>query len=119
MAKLTCNRRMQELGPWKRKKNLDYWRSGDDRWKEEGSWPEGFPKPRVCSFCSGIHPDDAIRLISMGWESDYAKSYKRYLNPPEGVKSPSPPVKLYIQHLNTNHINKFNKALAANLKDSD
>jgi hypothetical protein len=43
-------------------------------------WPWA---PRSCSFCGGLHPEDAIRLIEEGFEVEATdKSYKRYLHAP-------------------------------------
>jgi hypothetical protein len=92
-------------------------------------WP-GEP-PRTCSFCGGIHPDDAIKLLTEGWEVE--GTGKRYLHPP-GFRArhaplidsidrgtigggtsqhswePVPPVKLYDQHFNDEQIVRFNNA---------
>lgn len=97
-------------------------------------WPSDVP--RTCSFCGGIHPEDAIRLLNEGWEVEATdKGYKRYLGPPgtralnEAIMasiragapqqqipagwSPVPPVKLYVQHLNEEQVERFNAALRA------
>lgn len=156
--KQTCARRMTEMGPWEYAEGLDEWRS--DRWladreeaerakaeyeaKYPGSlaaltdwrWPGGVP--RTCSFCGGIHPEDAIRLVSEGWEAGgTTKGYKAYLEPPgtmtrheaflasirdhgrepgEGVPSvwsPSPPVKVYFQHFSRGQVDRFHEARRA------
>jgi hypothetical protein len=155
----TCGRRMLEFGPWKREEGSDEWRR--DRWaatKEDadrevaefmarspnGSMGDpqwhGPPaeQPRTCSFCGGIHPDDAIELVRLGWEVEpTGKGYKRYLNPPgskmrhevlmrrlrarepepfrgvPSVWSPLPPVKLYTPHFTPEQATAFNEALAA------
>jgi hypothetical protein len=103
-------------------------RATNDLWL----WP-GDP-PRTCNFCGGIHPEDAIRLVTEGWEVQATdKDYKRYLHPPEYKKrqdaafeqyrrtksfddvpeiwSPVPPVKLYVQHLSEEQVAQFNDAL--------
>jgi hypothetical protein len=92
--------------------------------------------PRTCSFCGGVHPEDAIRLVSDGWEVEStSKSYKRYLTPPgsalrhhaflaslrdrsrepgEGVPSvwsPTPPVKLYAMHFDADQIGRLDDAM--------
>lgn len=96
----TCPRRMGELGPWERGDGLDYWtRTGWSRlenirhritawWRKQpvnsrwSAWLSKSRKPRTCSFCGGIHPEDAIRLIEEGWESERTdKRYKHYLYP--------------------------------------
>lgn len=133
-AKQTCGRRMIEYGPWERKENLDTWQA--DRWDRKDNrwnWPW---KPRTCSFCGGIHPEDAIKLLKEGWEIETTgKSYKRYLEPPgyreamtkimRNVKArnldskdnpfenketwcPTPPVKLYVAHFDQEERNLFN-----------
>lgn len=149
----TCGRRMQDLGPWKRGEGLDFWERG--RWaatQQEADaevaefmtghptgtighvlWSYGGEQPRTCSFCGGIHPDDAIALIEAGWGVEgTTKSYKRYLEPPgyqdymdrirkagydlkaagePRVDSPVPPVKLYVQHFSEEQILRFNAAV--------
>ena len=148
----TCGRRMTELGPWDRAEDLDEWRrdrwftdeAEDQRYRDEWQakhgtdmpsrmWRGPGPLPRICSFCGGINPEDAIALIEAGWEvGATTKGYKRYLNPPgsgtrhqammhnmsEGrgylapsVWSPTPPVKLYVQHFTEAQIERFNAAL--------
>lgn len=100
---------------------------GGTRWQ----WPW---YPRDCSYCGGVHPEDAIRLIEEGWESERAKSYKFYLNPPgyhavmraayqtmrerrsvappsRYVWSPVPPVKLYTMHFSEDQILRYNSAV--------
>jgi len=114
--------------------NQDYWST--NRWGPYygATWPAGFPQPRVCSFCGGVHPDDAITLVAAGWESESTgKNYKRYLEPPGyhawlstafksvGVPrelepmpvSPLPPVKLYVWHFNDEQTGRFNQVLDA------
>lgn len=98
-------------------------------------WPEGEPRPRTCSYCGGVHPDDAIALIMRGWEVETTgKSYKRYLHPPgyvdairqfrdeqnefkqprwTGPRSPVPPVKVYTYHFDQRQVDAFNAALDA------
>jgi hypothetical protein len=141
---------MHQWGPWERVELLDRWLR--DRWRSrlgravEDFWHRGAGlrfllwlgrnpyrggtrwlhpwQPRTCSFCGGAHPEDALRLLEEGWESEgTGKSYKRYLNPPgygdhvarcvaavrggqptapleAGHWSPTPPVKVYLQHWN-------------------
>jgi len=96
---------------------------------DEWLWPGDVP--RTCSYCGSIHPVDALRLVSEGWEVEgTGKSYKRYLNPPgyrnvlqdyfdakcSGEKrwknaypwSPVPPVKLYVDHLTRDQVERLN-----------
>lgn len=106
-----------------------------DRWGKRDSdrWPEAFQKPRSCSYCGSVHPDDVIALIEQGWEFDPStKSYKSYWNPPghaahtEDVLanldnldkigepqhvSPVPPVKLYHNHLSPDQLANINSLL--------
>lgn len=161
----TCPRRMTEWGPWERNERLDWWSNASwsrflvlhDKlrgwlsWQwRDGRWQRGFYggtrwhwpwRPRTCSFCGGVHPEDAIRLIREGWDSEKTdKGYKWYLNPPgywewrqswrkfdtreqmiatgkvgDYVKPfprlPVPPVKLYVQHFSPEQIDRFNAAL--------
>lgn len=154
----TCPRRMGEMGPWEYKPLLDHWERG--RWaatKEEADaevaefmarnpngsmgnvlWCYPGEQPRTCSFCGGVHPEDAIALIRAGWTSGgTTKAYKRYLEPPGYAKwerdtfanvpvsewgktkppypSPIPPVKLYTMHFTPEQIAAFNAALTETL----
>lgn len=129
----TCGRRMGEMGPWKHEENLDSWERG--RWAstqadadaEVAEFTAQYPggsmgntfwqwgeQPRTCSFCGGIHPDDAARLVKEGWSIGITdKSYKRYLEQP--THRPGgliPPVKLYVQHFSPEQIKAFNEAIA-------
>jgi hypothetical protein len=106
------------------------------RGPNNGLWLWTGDPPRTCSFCGGIHPEDAIRLVTDGWEVEpTSKSYKRYLVPPgaatrhaaflaslrdparepgQGMPSawePTPPVKLYTMHLDADQVRRFNEAL--------
>lgn len=164
----TCGRRMHEFGPWDHEENLDYWRR--DRWNADdeavraeharddaaraaagqgavhrGPWNDrwlwGWGPARSCSFCGGVHPGDALKLLREGWEVETTgKSYKRYLHPPgwstwcnafsasikdpnrepgQGVPSiwePTPPVKLYVQHMSDAEIAEFNAIVEARRK---
>lgn len=143
--KLTCPRRMNELGPWEQKEGLDRWDANRWGWDigdfshqltvpdhvgpgRQWQWPW---QPRTCSFCGGVHPDDAIKLLKEGWHVvSTDKSYKRYLEPPGGTMGmeyegrvfgagvyvppwgPVPPVKLYTMHLDGEQITLFNAALS-------
>lgn len=123
---------MSEIGPWKHAAESDWWERG--RWAstkdqadaEVAEFMERNPngsignvfwewgeEPRTCSFCGGIHPDDAARLIREGWCVDpTTKSYKRYLEPPKRRQGGLiPPVKVYVQHFSIDQIDVFNAAL--------
>lgn len=121
----------------------DVWRPGAARWGTHPSdkFPEGFEKPRTCSFCGGVHPEDAIALLKLGWELDSTgKWYKAYMEPPgtmlqrnriikaignqEKEKEafrvphvhPSPPVKLYTMHFSETQIREVNDYLKAQIE---
>lgn len=97
-------------------------------------WDESLGEPpRTCSFCGGIHPDDAIRMIEEGWEPDpTTKGYKLYMEPPGtraarrrrqqgaedpgGLPGPTPPVKLYTYHLDEGQIERCNDLLQEQLE---
>lgn len=104
-----------------------------------GAWHGPGDPPRTCSYCGGLHPEDAIRLIEAGWEIDpTTKDYKRYLLPPgseqrhvilmrqfkdhskapnfgqvPSVWSPTPPVKLYVYHFSKEQIDRVNALIDA------
>lgn len=155
----TCPRRMTEIGPWKYEENIDHWRA--DRWTDNhrkarlirkrwlrrnpngvcsdtmDEWIWGGAVPRTCSFCGGIHPEDALRLMADGWCAESTtKFYKRYLHPPgwaeamrhnmrpdrrpadegdliEIPASPVPPIKLYVQHFSREQVERFNALILA------
>ena len=129
--KFMCPRR-SEGGPWAMVAD-DYWRT--DYWDKGDDWKLTFI-PRVCSFCGGIHPEDAGKLIEMGWEVEpTTKGYKRYMHPKgyrermdavlESVKdkgdlpkdytseywAPKPRVKLYVMHFDEDQRSSFNTKL--------
>lgn len=155
----TCPRRMGEMGPWEYEPLLDHWERG--RWaatQEEADaevaefmascngqgsignvlWCYPGEQPRTCSFCGGVHPDDAIALLRAGWTcGSTTKSYKRYLEPPgyedwhgkvlkepfsewgktkPPYPSPIPPVKLYTMHFTPEQIAAFNAVLTEVLR---
>ena len=137
--KQTCSARMSQPGPWEYKNSLDHWQTTRWCWlarvidhlkyREGGtSWPWHW-KPRTCSFCGGVHPEDAIKLVRDGWEVEgTTKAYKRYLQPP-GYRQwckelsttigigpfplpphppPVPPVKVYTYHFSEAQREQFN-----------
>jgi hypothetical protein len=82
---------------------------GGTRW-EWGPW-----QPRVCSFCGGVHLEDAIRLVSLGWSLNPTdKGYKFYLEPRNRHWGPVPPVKLYTHHLNLDQVLRLIEVVKAN-----
>lgn len=132
MTKQTCQRRIQDAGPWEHGEGLDTWET--DRWSrgKHVKWNWEW-KPRTCSFCGSVHPEDALRLLDEGWELDATgKTYKVYLMPPgfrqsmetrlknlreqgepigPSVWSPVPPVKLYTHHCDQQQVDKLNDSL--------
>lgn len=123
----TCPRRTGE----KKKLRHDRWLK--NRWKKSKDTVWGWSwKPRTCSFCGGIHPIDALRLVIEKWEiTGSDKTYKYYLHPPgtavsikklrsnlrmnkkrpfrgvPSIISPTPPVKVYLQHFTDKQIAKL------------
>lgn len=160
----TCPRRVHEMGPWDAKENLDIWETG--RWSTDEEevarrhaaedaklgpretihrtpnsdlWLWNWGPPRTCSFCGCIHPEDAIKLLSEGWEIESTtKWYKRYMHPPgtltrnqaflasikdtsrevgagvPSIWSPVPPVKLHVPHFDEQQLIDFNSIIDAN-----
>lgn len=88
----------------------DEWRT--DRWhRETDVFPEGFEKPRTCSYCGGVHPQDAIKLIKQGFTIQNSdKNYKAYINAPDG-SSCVPPIKLYTVHFTDEEVLAINAAV--------
>mgnify|MGYP001610676543 FL=1 len=110
--------------------------SGGTCWPDETLPALAWRKPRTCSYCGSVHPEDAIALLLAGWEvGATGKSYKRYLHPPgyanaverlighqdalstdrfkwHGPHSPVPPVKLYVMHMTQAQIDQFNSPYA-------
>lgn len=55
-----------------------------DRW-QGGDWPQEYgAPPRACSYCGGLHPDDAINLVNAGWEVDTNTSASKWILEPPG-----------------------------------
>lgn len=131
MEMQTCLSRMNQLGPWEHEENLDTWET--DRWgtRDTNKW-EWKWKPRTCSFCGCVHPEDALKLIEEKWMAERTdKGYKAYLHPPgylggltetlvnmragvdpvEAIKnigwSPIPPTKLYRWHFTAEQWDKL------------
>lgn len=101
---MTCPRRMQNIGPWDYKENLDYW----DQFKREH-------KHRVCSFCGSLHFEDFHKLVIQAAEApaDGAfrstvnievsdKKYKVYVTVPEIRNAHEGGIKFYMDHLPRN-----------------
>lgn len=79
-------------------------------------WPW---QPRTCSYCGGVNPDDAIRLMFEGWHTGgTTKGYKFYMEPPpldvDGRRwHPVHPVKLYTYHFNEDQLERLNSIARA------
>lgn len=72
-------------------------------------WPAGFTRPRSCSYCGGVHGEDALALLVEGWRVDPTSSeYKRFLIPPRGLGHAVPPVKLYSWHMTPHLMERWN-----------
>ncbi len=51
------------------------------RWGDE--WPAHYVKPRTCTGCGGVHPEDVLRMMREGWTDEVCdRRHKGYLNPP-------------------------------------
>ena len=104
--KQTCPRRMNELGPWEHEEGLDKWERRrlckDPTNLSKRHWFKREPFRR-CSFCGGIHPEDVIRLINEGAETETTyKNYKVYLQI-AGVPGCH---KVYFQHFTREQLNR-------------
>lgn len=109
------------LGDWLRANDLRLRRAGHGRFANRW-WPSPYKggtvwqidwQPRTCSYCGGVHPDDAIRLHEEGWiVESTTKNYKFYLKPPGAGWAPVPPVKVYLAHFDSPAIKRANIALA-------
>lgn len=78
---ILCPRRSEVVGPFKLPE-ADHW--GSDK---------------TCSFCGGLHPDEALRLLREGAEiTPTDKNYKFYIN---GTR------KGYFQHFEEAHKREF------------
>ena len=110
-----------------------------DRWDDRAhvAWPDGFQKPRTCSFCGSVHADDLLELVKQGWTLEPStKGYKTYWHPPGFAAyvdqfigqietgmvpektaryvEPTPPVKLYSNHLTPEQASMLNAFLMIN-----
>jgi hypothetical protein len=104
----------------------DAWCSGSEYWgtQPRDYWPATVPKPRVCSYCHGVHPDDVIPLLVAGWEFERTdKPYKFYVQPPRGQEAPRPPVKAYLMHwtqqqvMRADEVMRAHRSFAANIAE--
>ena len=113
----------------------DVWRPWSARWGGQADYfPPGFDPPRTCSYCGSAHPEDTLRLLTLGWDNEKAtgKNYKGYLHVPgflvainaahrrvadgEDVlvayrhlpKEPTPPIKFYTPHFSASQLVELN-----------
>lgn len=86
----TCPRRMQELGPWEYKEDLD-------NWFKIGS------EYTSCSFCGSMDPEDFLELMRSGAGTlgSTDKNYKVYINLPGEMH------KFYFMHFDKEQKMKF------------
>ena len=97
---MTCNRRMNEPGPWERKVELDDWRADG-----------------TCSFCGGLNPDLVLAEIRDNPEHRIVptdKSYKIYV-----VGKEMNHRKCYFQHFNEAQCIEFIKLYNDNIMKLD
>jgi hypothetical protein len=67
---------------------------------------------RTCSFCGGIHPDDAIALLKSGCVLQATDNACKYFINASDDTSLIPPVKLYGNHASPDHAKQINEILA-------
>lgn len=93
----TCQRRIQDLGPWDRKENIDKWVIiGDDK---------------CCSFCGSMHPDRVIELIKLyGMKiiEPSTKQYKWYIHQENVPNASYGGIKYYRYHDTPEFIKQYN-----------
>lgn len=88
--KITCPRRMEEMGPWKREEGLDQYKRGGGL----------VGQARACSFCGSMPPEDFMQAVREGKEvGPTDKNYKAYVGAHEG--------KFYYQHLSEEQRKEF------------
>ncbi len=98
----TCPRRMGDFGPWEHEANLDSWERRDLALGHN---------TRYCSFCGGLHPDDAVALILDGAHIEgTTKGYKKYLHHP-ALKHTNGTAKVYVMHLSKPQCEAWNAAV--------
>lgn len=111
---LSVSSELKVSSPFKISSSCDESHWKENRWGERDSdkWPEGFPKPRTCSFCGGVNADGLIELAKLGWTCEMStKSYKSYWHPPQGQVGPIPPVKFYSNHCTKEQADMLNAAI--------
>jgi len=100
----TCPRRMREAGPWEHKEGLE-------------KWEYRVSVARQCSFCGGIHPEDALQLLILPGVAVVPtdKSYKAYLRAPIEHRE----FKVYFQHFSPEQIAAWNGKMKGFHLDED
>jgi hypothetical protein len=102
-----CPRRITRDGG----SDADKWTA--TRWNGDGAqWPEAVFRPRTCTYCGGLNPDDAIELIVDGWSLGMTDKTNEYqFNPPAGRVSP--PAMVYLQHWSREQCQRADEVLRA------
>lgn len=102
LQRQTCQRRINEFGPWEYKENLDYWKLHDNG-------------DKTCSFCGSLHPDDVIKKIKQhgfGVIGGTTKGYKLYVGVNSSVRLNSDHgMKYYRQHDTDTFIEQWNNLI--------
>lgn len=103
-------------------RRADFNRTGDprdewarNRWESRAAtWPDGFEKPRTCSWCGGVHPADAIDLLAAGFRLEETDNeYKFYVKPIEEGAYTIPPIKLYLVHFSNVEVMRADAVIRA------
>jgi hypothetical protein len=92
----TCPRRMNEMGPWKKKRGLDAWyKVGPDL---------------ICDFCGSMHPESVYGALNdkEARFSSSTKKYKVYINRPGIINASFGGIKAYVWHMDDNLIDLVN-----------
>lgn len=82
------------------------------------SWPAGFAdlKPRTCSHCDSVHPDDARRLLLAGWQMRSSlRPRVFFFEPPawsvprwnDSGLTPTPAVRLHETHISRDDLEQL------------
>jgi len=98
--KQTCPRRLADIGPWERSRDLDTWHL--------------VGKDKICSFCGSLHPDRVIELIKQhGFKivDRSTKSYKMYINQPNVPNASFGGIKYYRYHDTEKFIDDWNSLI--------
>jgi len=100
--KQMCPRR-GELGGMPLAKGVE----GPDRWERRMFRS----KMRYCSWCGGLHPEDALEAIGKGKRDERTtKRYKFYLS---GKEFQNGQAKVYVQHFSKQQLEELNSLIRA------